>query len=56
MRKIPEPFYQQVLEIALALTNTTEAGDARAPRAYARSIKARSANISSNYCRAGTIS
>lgn len=37
MRKIPEPLYQQVLEISLALTNATEAGNASAGRgAYPR--------------------
>lgn len=40
MRKIPEPLYQQILEIALALTNVTEAGNAPARRgAYLRRIR-----------------
>lgn len=39
MRKIPEPLYQQVLEIALALTNATEAGNAPARRSAYRRLR-----------------
>jgi hypothetical protein len=39
MRAIPEPLYQQVLEIALAITNTTEAGDAPARRGAYRRLR-----------------
>lgn len=39
MRKIPEPLYQQVLEIALALTNATEAGNAPARRGAYRRLR-----------------
>lgn len=39
MRKIPEPLYQQVLEIALALANATEAGNAPARRGAYRRLR-----------------
>lgn len=39
MRKIPEPLYQQVLEIALALTNASESGDAPARRGAYRRLR-----------------
>jgi hypothetical protein len=39
MRAIPEPLYQQVLGIALAITNATEAGDAPARRGAYRRLR-----------------
>ena len=39
MRAIPEPLYQQVLVIALAITNATEAGDAPARRGAYRRLR-----------------
>jgi len=39
MRKVPEPLYQQVLEIALALANATEAGNAPTRRGAYRRLR-----------------
>lgn len=39
MRKVPEPLYQQVLEIALALANATEAGNLPARRGAYRRLR-----------------
>jgi hypothetical protein len=39
VRAIPEPLYQQVLGIALAITNATEAGDAPARRGAYRRLR-----------------
>lgn len=39
MRKVPEPLYQQVPEIALALTNATEASNLPARRGAYRRLR-----------------
>lgn len=39
MRKIPELLYRQILEIALALTNATEAGNAPVRRGAYRRLR-----------------
>jgi len=39
VRKVPEPLYQQALEIALALTNAAEAGNAPAQRGAYRRLR-----------------
>lgn len=39
MRKVPEPLYQQVLVLALAITNAVEAEDAPARRGAYRRLR-----------------